>query len=134
MTEKKGSTMTEGEVDEDVEEELSMRAQDENVQRQIEVLEHVREQMEIQRPLLEQDHPLLLEDGTNVCDVAKDYVEHEKGQDSWIMSQKFDEVLPILQAMNIDLGNRRKRQAATEIVKFVKHNCGCIPKRRPKSQ
>ena len=134
MIEKKGSKKTDEEVDEDVEEELVIQAANDNVQRQIEVLEHVREQMQIQRPLMDQDHPLLMEDGTNICDVAKDYVEHREGQGSWIMSQKFDAILPILQAMNVQLGNKRRRQAADAIVKYVKQNCGCIPKRRPKSQ
>ena len=116
------------------EEDISVHLSEENFTRRRDAIQNAIQNMEINRPLSEQSHPLLLEDGTNVCDIAKDYIENRDGKDSWIMSREnFDELLPILNAIDYQPGNKQKRMAASAIVAHVKQHCQCIPKRRKKN-
>ena len=115
------------------EEDISVHLSEENFARRTDAIQSAIQNMEITKPLSEQCHPLLLEDGTNVCDVAKDYNENQVGKESWIMRREtFDELLPILNAIDYQPEGKSKRKAALKIVTFVKNTCQCIPKRRKK--
>ena len=113
---------------------VCLKSEDEILQRTDDVLQQVREQMLVYKPLKEQDHPLLLEDETNICDIARDYQNNPDGKESELMQMDFaDEIAPILEAMGgAEFQGKKKRKAALQIMKFVKENCGCIPMRRPK--
>ena len=89
--------------------------------------------MQSLKPLSEQSHPLLLQDNTNICDIAQNYHENEKTKDSWIMQEDFSNIKPILEAMDIHLEGKRKRQAGKAILNYVKTNCNCIPLRRKRN-
>ena len=89
--------------------------------------------MDIPKPLSEQSHPLLLNDSTNICAIAKDYLDNPDGDDSFIMHEDFDTIRPILEAIDFQPVGRQKRKAGNAIVKFVKTKCGCIPMRRKKN-
>ena len=92
------------------------------------------ENMNDPKPLVEQSHPLLMEDGTNICEIANDYVNNREGHESWIMMQEdFSKILPILEAIDMQQQGKSRRKAADSIVKFVKNHCCCIPKRRKKN-
>ena len=92
------------------------------------------ENIENIKPLREQSHPLLLEDGTNICEIARDYNESENPKDSILMQElQFDDILPILNAIDHQQEGKNRRVAAQAIVKFVKTQCGCIPLRRKKN-
>ena len=116
------------------EEDVKEKSDDEILQSNVDVLQQVRDQLLTYKPLREQEHPLLLEDETNVCDIARDYQNNPDGKASELMQMNFDdEIAPILEAMGgAEFQGKIKRKAATQIMKFVKENCGCIPMRRSK--
>ena len=116
------------------EEENKEKSDDDILQHNADVLQQVRDQLLTYKPLKEQDHPLLLEDETNICDIARDYQNNSDGKASELMQMNFDdEIAPILEAIGgAEFQGKIKRKAATQIVNFVKENCGCIPKRRSK--
>ena len=118
---------------EPTQEDISVNLAEENFTRRRDAIQSAIDNMQDHKPLSEQSHPLLLEDGTPVCDIAKDYFDNPTGRESWIMSEPYSEVQPILDAMNIQLEGKNRRMAATEIVNFVKRNCGCIPMRRKRN-
>ena len=115
------------------EEDISVASAEEIYARRRDAIQTAVEQVQIQRPPAEQCHPILMEDGTNVCDIAKNYHDNKDGKASLIMNQDFSEILPILQAINVKPQGKNRRLAANAIVQFVKKECGCIPKRRKKN-
>ena len=120
---------------EPTEEDIFVNASEENYVRRRDAIQSAVQQMQIQQTLTEQSHPVLMDDGKNICDIAKDYYDNPKGKSSWIMQRESfnDEILPILEAIGTQPQGRQKRKAATAIVQFVKNQCGCIPKRRSKN-
>ena len=115
------------------EEDISVNLSEENFSRRRDAIQTAVQHMQSSRPLAEQSHPLLLEDGTNVCEIAKDYNDNKSGRDSHIMQQEFEETLPILEAIEYKPEGKNRRLAALAILKFVKTHCGCIPMRKRKA-
>ena len=106
----------------------------ENFARRRDAIRVALENIENLPPINEQSHPLLLEDGTNICEIARDYNENENPKDSLLMQElKFDDLLPILNAIGHQQEGKNRKKAAQAIVKFVKNQCGCIPLRRRKN-
>ena len=119
--------------DEDLAEQLSINVAQENFARRRDGLQDAIESLQSLKPLSEQSHPLMLQDNTNICDIAQNYHENEKTKDSWIMQEDFSNIKPILEAMDIHLEGKRKRQAGKAILNYVKTNCKCIPLRRKRN-
>ena len=115
------------------EEDISVNLSEENFSRRRDAIQTAVQHMQSTNPLSEQSHPLLLDDGTNICDIAKDYNDNQNGRDSLIMQEDFDNILPILEAIEYQPEGKNRRKAALEIVKFVKTKCGCIPMRKRKA-
>ena len=106
----------------------------ENFTRRRDAIRVALESIENLAPLSEQSHPLLLEDGTNICEIARDYNENENPKDSLLMQElKFDDLIPIINAIGHQQEGKNRKKAAQAIVKFVKNQCGCIPLRRKKN-
>ena len=106
---------------------------DNEVENQRKLIASISEEMHKEKPLSEQTHPLVMENGISVCDVAKDYIENEKGRTSWIMTHDYDEnIRPILDLANIKMEKRDRRMAAKAIVNFIRKNCNqhCLPLKR----
>ena len=120
-------------VTEPSQEEISVNLSEENFTQRRDAIQSAIENMQDYKPLIEQSHPLLLVDGTNVCEIARDYFDNQTGRESWIMQEPFTEIKPILDAMDIQLESKSRRKAGEEIVRFVKRNCGCIPMRRKRN-
>ena len=118
---------------EPTEEEIYVNEAEENYARRRDGIQFALENMDIPKPLSEQSHPLLLNDSTNICAIAKDYLDNPDGDDSFIMHEDFDTIRPILEAIDFQPVGRQKRKAGNAIVKFVKTKCGCIPMRRKKN-
>ena len=119
---------------EDLAEELSNNLAQENFERRRDAVQDAIENMQSAKPLSEQNHPLMLQDEMNLCDIARDYHENEKTKDSWVMMQQdFSKLKSILDAIDFTLEGRSKRQAGKAIVNYVKSHCNCIPMRRKRN-
>ena len=132
--EKKGKVASTKVDDEEMSEAISVQTAEENFARQRDAMQEAVENMQSDRPISEQSHPLLLEDGTNICFIAKDYYDNENTQDSYVFQEDFSEILPILSAINVHLKGKSRRQAGKAILNYVKKQCTCIPLRRKKTQ
>ena len=113
-------------------EDIFIDSAEENYVRRRDAIQTAVEQMQADVPLNDQCHPILNDNGYNICSMAKDYYDNQNGKDSWIMNEDFDEIAQILQSIDIQPEGRNRRKAAGAILKFVKNQCTCIPKRRKK--
>ena len=119
--------------DEDISEGISVARAEENFSRKNDAIQEAIEGMQSATALSDQSHPLLMSDGTNICDIAKNYYDNEKTKDSLIMQQDFQETLLILNAIGVQVEGKSKRKAGKEILNYVKTKCNCIPLRRKRN-
>ena len=121
--------------EEELSEAIYINMAEENYARKRDALQVAIEDLQTEKPLSEQSHPLMLPDGTNICNIAKNYHDNEKTKDSWIMQrQDFSEILPILEAMDVQFNGKSRRKAGKEILTYVKAKCTCIPLRRKRNE
>ena len=134
MKEKKSKGAAVELSDEDIQEAISIDTAEENYVRKRDALQTTIETLQSEIPLSDQCHPIILEDNSNLCTIANDYYINEKTKESWIMQNNYSEILPILNAIDVQVEGRSKRKAGKAILDYVKTNCTCIPLRRKRNE